>query len=121
MATGPNKAYRIPREIGIPRGGKVEAYCIGDREKIIALLSWVTHLGKQTSVGHGEVIEWEVLPCESWQGFPVVKEGKPLRRLPPDWPGLEEPFAREYGTLSYPYWYARESKTEVATVDVSYV
>ena len=43
--------------------------------------------------------------CEPWDGFPVMRDGKPLRPLPPDWPGLVDP-EMGYSCVTYPYWLA---------------
>jgi hypothetical protein len=50
------------------------------------------------------VAEWSVDACEPWgDGFPVVRDGRALRTLPADWPGLVDPVLR-YRVLSPPYW-----------------
>lgn len=104
IATGPNKGYRIPRVATHLRGDRIDWWCVGDREQIKQLLSTVTHLGKKRGVGLGRVARWIVDPCEPWyDGFPVVLHGKPMRPLPANYPGLENP-RLEYRTLSYPYW-----------------
>lgn len=112
LAAGAQKNFRIPMEAGRVSGDRLTWFLVGDREGVSALLSLVSHLGKRRGVGLGKVARWEIEPCETWPGFPVVLEGKPLRHLPPDWPGLEAPDVRD-GNLSYPYW-LRQTETLVA-------
>jgi CRISPR type IV-associated protein Csf3 len=99
---GENKGYYLPRPVGYLENG-IEWWCLGEAEELRRLLSCVTHLGKRRAVGLGRVDAWSVEPCEPWPGFPVVRDGKPLRRLPIGWPGVEE--ARcGFGTIAPPYW-----------------
>lgn len=103
IATGPNKGYRIPRPVCHLMADEVRWYAQGDADAIRALLETVTHIGKRRSVGLGRVRSWSVTECAGWDGAPVVRDGKPLRPLPSDWPGLVEP-RLTFGNLSYPYW-----------------
>lgn len=103
ISGGPAKSYRLPRERQHMEGDRLDWYCIGDRLAVCALLSYVTYLGKRRAVGLGAVARWEVVPCEPWQGFPVVRDGRPLRPLPPDWPGLIEP-EMAMVVMDEPYW-----------------
>lgn len=101
IQAGPNKSYRIPMELA--HCERMTWWCIGDAERIRELLAHVHYLGKRRSVGHGKVTRWTVEECEPWEGFPVVREGKPLRPLPVDWPGLMDP-PLAYAAMSPPYW-----------------
>lgn len=101
---GPSKAYRVPMETRHLRRDTLDWYCIGDRTGIEKLLGMVTHLGKRRGVGLGEVRKWTVKRTTPWpDGFPVVMNGRPLRPLPPDWPGLKI-WRTAFRTLTYPYW-----------------
>lgn len=100
---GPDKSYRLPLEVGYIDGSELRWWCIGDTAEIRALLSAVLFVGKKRNVGLGRVSEWIVEECAAWPGFPVVREGKPLRPLPLDWPGLVDP-PIAYRTLTYPYF-----------------
>lgn len=104
VATGPNKAYRIPREVGFPKEGRITAYCVGEREELISLLAIVSHLGKKTGVGLGRVTRWDVEETAPWDGFPEIRDGLPLRHLPVDYPGLYGCPSTALVRLSYPYW-----------------
>lgn len=103
ISTGPAKSYRIPMEVGHLMGDQLTWWCIGDEVEVRALLALVSHLGKRRAVGLGRVCRWTVDRCETWDGFPVVANGKPLRTLPLDWPGLDGA-SQAYRTLTYPYW-----------------
>jgi hypothetical protein len=104
LSGGPTKSYRIPLEAGLVVDDTLEWWCVGDSTRVESLLSEVTHVGKRRGVGLGQVLRWEVVPVTPWgDGFPVVRDGKALRPLPPDWPGLEVP-ELAYGCLTYPYW-----------------
>lgn len=82
-------------------------WCVGDKAQVEALLGFVTHLGKRRGVGLGRVLRWAVEPVEPWgKWFPVVSpDGKPLRNLPVDHPGVDQGAAHVgYDNLTYPYW-----------------
>lgn len=100
---GPDKAWNEPLETLCLRDDQIDWYCDGDAAEIERLLSYVTHLGKKRSHGFGEVLSWTVAPCETWDGFPVLLDGKPLRPLPAGYPGLVDP-PLAYRVLSPPYW-----------------
>lgn len=104
IAAGATKSYRLPMEVGYLRDSLVEWYAVGDADAVLELLSLVTHLGKKRSVGKGEVQSWSVTrDVAPWDGFPVVREGRPLRALPLDWPGVRDA-DRARRVLSPPYW-----------------
>lgn len=103
ISSGANKSYRIPMEIMHAARDELTWWCFGDTAAVTDLLATVLYLGKRRAVGHGRVTSWSVEACEPWGGFPVVRDGKPLRPLPPDWPGLISP-KLQYRTLDYPYW-----------------
>lgn len=104
VSAGIDKSYRIPLPTMHVERDEVVWWCIGDREQIVDLLAGVAYLGKKRAVGLGRVERWEVGACEPWDaGFPVVRDGRPLRPLPPSWPGLVSP-RLAHRTLTYPYW-----------------
>jgi CRISPR type IV-associated protein Csf3 len=91
-------------------------YCIGEPVATEGLLALVSHVGKKRSVGDGAVERWEVVRCEPWVGFPVVRDGYPLRALPIDWPGVTDA-DRAMRVLTPPYWERwREVECVVPTV-----
>jgi CRISPR type IV-associated protein Csf3 len=105
MASGPSRSYRIPLDTCHVEGDKIEWWCIGDEREVEALLmGWVGYLGKKRSVGLGRVMHWHVEECEPWDGFPVLRDGHPMRPLPADWPGLVDGYEPAYRVLSPPYW-----------------
>lgn len=104
ISAGPCKSYRIPIEAGHVEGDVLTWYLLGDLDAVRGLLAVIDHLGKRRGVGLGRVVQWDVEPCEPWPSFPVVSpEGKALRTLPIDWPGLVE-IETGFKTLTYPYW-----------------
>jgi CRISPR type IV-associated protein Csf3 len=101
---GHSKGFRIPYEVFYLSGDEIRWWAIGDVDKVSDLLEFVTHIGKYRNVGLGKVRNWSVEPCEPWgDGFPVVLDGKPLRPLPEDWPGLSGDVRKELSTITYPY------------------
>lgn len=108
ITAGPDKSYRIPLEVGHVEDERMVWYAIGDAALVAELLIGVAYLGKKRSVGLGRVHEWTVDPCEPWDdGFPVVRDGQPLRSLPLDWPGLVPGAPSGYrvvGCVDGPYW-----------------
>jgi CRISPR type IV-associated protein Csf3 len=116
VGAGPQKTYRIPYSAGHLASSSLVWYAIGEREPLRALLAEVTHLGKRRSAGYGRVAAWDVSLCEPWEGFPVLREGCPLRPLPLSWPGLDAAHCETtLAVLSPPYWdRAREVPAAVA-------
>ena len=111
---GPDKGYRVPMDVGHYTRGEIWWWAIGDAPACAELLSHIGYLGKRRAVGLGKVTRWVVEGCEAWgEDYPVMREGAPLRALPPEWPGCEGmPIAR--ATLTYPYW-MREAYTETVS------
>lgn len=81
-------------------------YAIGNEGAVRELLAWITGLGRRRAVGHGAVISWAVEPCEPWSAsFPVLDvEGRPLRNVPLDVPGLADGVDVRIGRVAPPYW-----------------
>src|SRR3970282_728114 len=107
ITAGAQKSYRIPMEVGYLVDSRLDWYAIGDADRIQALLSHVSFVGKRRSTGKGEVERWIVEPCDAWgDGFPLVRNGRALRPLPPDWRGLDAPELayRNVGCVEGPYW-----------------
>lgn len=101
-ATGADKGYRIPRHRSFYH--QIHWWCIGDPEPIRDLLSTVLRIGSCRRDGIGRRREWSVAPCESWgEGFPVMRDGQPLRTLPLGYPGLVEP-RTTMARLMFPYF-----------------
>lgn len=100
---GPCKSYRIPTWTAHLRGDVMTWFGLGDVDAVRELLAFIQYVGKKRSVGLGRVDRWEVELCEVWDGFPVLRDGRPLRPLPLDWPGLGE-HRIEPRVLSPPYW-----------------
>lgn len=104
IGAGANKGYRIPRPVSYLVEDRITWWAIGDVGAVRALLELVTHIGKKRSVGWGRVVGWRVEPVSPWDGFPVLRDGMPLRPLPLDWPGLAPAAPTGFRTVSPPYW-----------------
>lgn len=108
LTAGPTKSYRIPYEVGHVERDELRWWIIGEADEIRALLSLIDNVSKKRSVGLGRVAEWRVRALdegERWAGFPIIRDGAPLRPLPPDTAGLTG--ARcdlRLATMTYPYW-----------------
>jgi len=114
IGAGPCRSYRIPTSVRHAEGDTVQWFAIGDLEAVHELVLCVSHLGKRRAAGRGSVASWVVNPVEPWgQGFPVARDGAPLRTLPADWPGLVDPVI-EHAVLTYPYWL--EARAELCAV-----
>lgn len=110
ITAGPCRSYRIPGDVAWPVGDAVRWYLVAEAEPVRDLLGEVTHIGKRRGVGRGAIARWSVEPCAAWgDGFPIVRDGKPTRPLPLDWPGLVEP-RPGYSTLSFPYYVHTEER-----------
>lgn len=111
LSAGAQKMYRIPTAVALPEHDTLAWFCVGDREALVDLLTCVTHLGKRRAVGRGKVRAWTVETCEPWSdGFPVVREGRALRTLPAEWPGLVDPVLA-HEVISPPYWQRERAET----------
>jgi hypothetical protein len=106
ISAGDEKSYRIPHSVGFIEGSTITWWCVGDKNKIEQLLRYCRYVGKFRGVGKGKVRAWVVTECEPWEGFPVVREGRPLRPLPLDWPGLTDYDEEErvLGSIGTCYW-----------------
>jgi len=104
IGAGACRSYRIPGDVAWAKGDAIRWWCVGDKVSIEGHLIEVRYLGKRRAVGRGIVDRWEVEPCEPWPGFPVTREGQPLRPLPLDWPDLAEDVGTGYHVLSPPYY-----------------
>ena len=113
---GLTKSTNRPDEMVHPERGIVRWYALGDADAVRELLGFVTHLGKMRGHGHGEVLRWQVEPCSTWEGFPVLYQGRPLRALPLDWPGLDARAQRDYRVLRPPYYWRAPERTELCAV-----
>jgi hypothetical protein len=111
MSVGPDKSYRRPYVVTMPAGDVIHWYALGDLDMVRALLVDVRHVGKHRGTGKGRVREWRVEPCEPWDGFPVLRDGQPLRPLPKDWPGLAVDARVGFRVLTPPY-FQREREQE---------
>jgi len=103
---GPCKSYRLPSPTAHLEGDLVTWWAIGDGDAVRDLLeSCIGYLGKRRATGRGRVRRWEVERCTPWgEGFPVVRDGAPMRPLPTSWPGLRGRLTLRYGVLTPPYW-----------------
>lgn len=110
ISAGACRSYRIPGDVAFAEDDVIRWYCVGDASAIRALLIDARYLGKRRAVGRGAVDRWLVEECEPWgEGFPIVQEGRVMRPLPVDWPGLVGP-STAYTTLTYPYYERRHDE-----------
>lgn len=101
---GPSKGFRVPVEAVFLDGDRLTWWCVGERAPIERLLRAVTHVGRRRAVGEGEVREWSVSPCEAWPGFPILRDGAPLRPLPYDDGRVTGAHVLRMGRYTFPYW-----------------
>jgi len=105
LSTGLSKSFRIPTRACFLRVDEVRWFAVGEGTQIERLLGTITHLGKKRAVGLGEVVSWSVTAFEGWEPyFPILsKEGRPMRPLPLDTPGLRD-HRVSMESLCFPYW-----------------
>lgn len=108
------KSWRIPLATFHAEHDRLTWWCIGEPDAIHELLKLCHYVGKKRAVGLGAVDRWSVTECEPWPGFPVLRDGLPLRSLPVDWPGLRPDAERGMAVLTYPFW--RRHREEEAAV-----
>jgi CRISPR type IV-associated protein Csf3 len=116
LSGGPCRSHRIPLDTVHLADGEVHWWALGDAGAVEALLvDWVGYLGHRRAVGLGKVAHWHVEVCTSWgDGFPVVRNGEPMRPLPDGWPGVLETAERAMRCVAPPYW--RRSEEELCAV-----
>ena len=112
LTGGPSRSCRIPQDTTHLVNDQIHWWAIGDAAQVEALLvGWVGYLGRKRSVGLGRVVHWHVEGCEPWgDGFPVVRDGQPMRPLPTDWHGLAPDVERAFRVLAAPYWRRSEEQ-----------
>jgi hypothetical protein len=103
ISLGANKSYRTPRYVSHAVDDRISWFAIGDAAEIRELLACIGHLGKRRAVGLGRMRRWVVEACDTWEGFPLVHNGVPLRPLPTDWPGVRDS-KLGLSCITYPYW-----------------
>lgn len=115
VAAGPQKSYRLPYTASHVAGDRLEWWCLGDAPALEGLLAFIHFVGKKRGTANGRVARWEVAPvADPWDGFPVLRAGRPLRPLPLDWPGLVD-YEPAYRVLLPPLWdRAREEACAVS-------
>lgn len=101
---GPCKSFRLPLDTVHLVDDRMTWWCMGDADAIRDLLTGARYLGKKRGIGLGAVKRWDVRPCEPWSGFPVARDGQPLRTLPINWPTLSGGAEQAYRCLEPPYW-----------------
>lgn len=116
---GPSKFTRINIKAGEDKGWRVPCpgefyqrltwHCVGDPDRILDLLGHVTALGGRRRHGVGHVRSWHVDPCELVDGALCLIDGRPMRALPLDWPGVDPESRRALRNLTFPY-YLRETQ-----------
>ena len=57
---GQYRAYRTPCVIRTVKDGTIDFYCVGNKDAVIDLLSYVTAVGKKPSIGWGTVESWHI-------------------------------------------------------------
>lgn len=79
VKTGRYKAYKMPLSLVV--APELCFYALGDGEKIAGLLGEISHVGKKSSQGWGEVVRWKVEPCPIDLSV-KDEQGRPMRAIP---------------------------------------
>jgi len=105
IASGAQRSYRLPLEVGHVERDEVIWFCIGRCLEVRELLGSIQYLGKKRASGLGRVKGWNVEPCRRWgEGFPIIRDGWPTRSLPLDFPGVRAEATQAERVLTPPYW-----------------
>lgn len=78
--SGSAKAYDIALPTRTPRGYELVWYAVGDKKRVIELLSLVPAVGKKVNTGYGTVEEWIVQ--EISDDISIVDRGVLMRTIP---------------------------------------
>lgn len=99
---GAFRAYRMPCIIRTVKDGILDFYCVGNRVKILDLLSYVPAIGKKPAAGWGLVANWEIEEIEEDYSFMHPQHGL-MRPTPVDETALEGYPIMDYA-VKPPYW-----------------
>lgn len=105
--SGRYKEYRIPVRTEMPEDSVLYALCIGNREELERLLSYITHVGKKPAQGKGRVLRWYVESIQNDNPEVTILDRRPV---PLDY-FMACGMTKISGTLSPlsawtpPYWY----------------
>lgn len=96
-SAGQYKDYRVPMDIRL--ANNLSAICIGNKDEIERLLSYITHVGKKSSQGFGRVAKWEV------KEIAVSVDDVLANRPVPKQSGLKVDGKIRHCTWTSPYWF----------------
>lgn len=79
LSEGPYKAYHMP--LYYRHALSITWYCVGDQDRIGALLRGMDFIGKKTSQGWGHVLRWTISQAD--EDYSIVDNiGRPMRAIP---------------------------------------
>lgn len=113
VGLGRTKSFRLPREACHLADDRMVWLAFSPSDAAVAevenLLALVRHLGRKRSAGEGAIVSWSVERLDAgdlFDGFPLVRDGEPLRPVPADWPGINDELCfLEHRTLKPPFWW----------------
>lgn len=101
-SVGQYRAYRTPCVIRTVKDGNIVFYCVGHKDKILDLLSYIPAVGKKPSMGWGLVQEWSIEEINEDYSYMHPDYGL-MRPTPTDEAELNGYPIRNYG-IKPPYW-----------------
>lgn len=101
-SVGQYRAYRNPCVIRTIKDGIMDFYCVGHKDKILDLLSYIPAIGKKPSMGWGLIHEWSIEEIE--EDYSYIHPDYGLMRPTP----VNEADFTDYPIRNYaikpPYW-----------------
>ena len=101
---GRYRAYRTPCVVRTVKDGVIDFYCMGHKDEVLDLLSYIPALGKKPAIGYGRVESWTAE--DIGEDYSVTHPEYGLMRPVPIIEGRTTPAKypiREYG-IKPPYW-----------------
>lgn len=102
---GPYKSRRVPSTIY--RVDRIAWFCHGDRKEIRKLLKKITAIGKDRSMGYGQIEEWNVEESEEDYSIVAGVERVLMKTLPVEEAERRKATAwtKNFGGFRPPYWH----------------
>lgn len=101
-SVGLKRAYRTPQVIRTVKDGVVEFYCMGHKDEILDLLSYISAVGKKPAMGWGTVETWTAEEIAEDYSYTHPEYGL-MRPTPIDDAELTGYAVMEYA-VKPPYW-----------------
>lgn len=106
-SVGRHRAYRTPEKVYIIKNAHIEWWCVGHKDEVEEMLSFITFVGKKNSIGYGGVRSWIVEDVDEDYSVHHPEYGL-MRPMPKDELELDGYAVMQYATK--PPYYKKENQ-----------